>query len=77
MDFILSDLKAIVNAVLDNSSLDWLSIREGDGVVRHYQIFIISCLTIEATRTCVRVCTGLTFCDVAPRNKKNGSFYWS
>ena len=68
VDFILSEPKAIVNGVLDNSSLDWLSLRQGDGVVSHYQIFIISSLTIEATRTCVRVCTGLTFCDVAPRN---------
>ena len=67
VDFILSEPKAIINAVLDNSSLDWLSLREGDGVVSHYQIIIISSLTIEATRTCVRVCTGLTFCDVAPR----------
>ena len=70
MDFILSEPKAIVNGVLDNSPMDWLSLREGDGVVSHYQIIIISSLTIEATRTYVRVCTGLTFCDVAPRNKK-------
>ena len=74
VEFILSEPKAIVNAVLDNSPLDWLSLRKGDGVVSHYQIFIISSLTIEATRTCVRVCTGLTFCDVAPRNKEMAVF---
>ena len=74
VDFILSEPKAIVNAVLDNSPLDWLSLRQGDGVVSHYQIIIISSLTVESTRTCVRVCTGLTFCDVAPRNKKMAVF---
>ena len=74
MDFVLSEPKAIVNAVLDNSPLDWLSLREGDGVVSHYQIIIICSLTIEATRTCVRVCTGLTFCDVAPKNEKMAVF---
>ena len=74
VDFILSEPKAIVNGVLDNLPLDWLSLREGDGVVSHYQIIIISSLTIEATRKCVRVCTGLTFCDVAPRNKKMAVF---
>ena len=61
MDFILSEPKAIVNAVLDNSPLDWLSLRQGDGVVSHYQIIIISNLTVEAARTYVRVCTGLSF----------------
>ena len=46
-EFILSEPKVTVNETLDNSSSDWVSLRDGDGLVSNDMRFMCKIMYIE------------------------------
>ena len=46
-EFILSEPKVVVNGTLDNSPSDWVSLRDGNGLVSNDMRFMCKIMYIE------------------------------